>query len=58
MAFLWRDINAAPDRSYGEKRNYCGRSEWGVVAAGSRYFKVDDFCDGEAFKAEPVCIYW
>ncbi|MFJ2598660.1 hypothetical protein [Streptomyces erythrochromogenes] len=55
---LWRDISAAPDRSYGAKKNYCGRSDWGDVAAGSYYFKVDDFRDGEAFKAEPVYIYW
>ncbi|MFD8978471.1 hypothetical protein [Streptomyces sp. NPDC059564] len=55
---LWRDIDFAPDRGYGGRTNYCGASEWGDVAAGSYYFKLDSFSGGDAFSAGTVNIYW
>ncbi|MER6316481.1 hypothetical protein ABT237_22305 [Streptomyces sp. NPDC001581] len=55
---LWRDISSAPDRSYGGYTNDCGRTAWGDVAAGTYYFKVDSFREGEHFSAKPVNIYW
>ncbi|WP_328301527.1 hypothetical protein OG389_29690 [Streptomyces sp. NBC_00435] len=55
---LWRDVSLSPDRGYGGRTNYCGASEWGDVTAGSYYFKLDGFADGDAFNASTVNIYW
>ncbi|MFJ8011167.1 hypothetical protein [Streptomyces sp. NPDC096339] len=56
---LWKDISAAPDRSYGTRNNYCGWVDYGDPdSAGNYYFQLSDVGNGDWIDIRYVKVAW